>query len=150
MVVGIFGPTVGIFGPTVGIFGPTVRLKLLSINILSLCLWVKFTIDKDLTCCVSGTYPPHFCRPEKSTWNVPTLHLFPQSSWKAPAEFRFRPPFGTSFLREPLMRPRPATLFRSLPGTCIKGNDCGEESLQASSPQSQSYQASRVLRACGA
>ena len=26
----------------------------------------------------------------------------------------------------------------------------GEESLQASSPQSQSYQASRVLRACGA
>ena len=70
---------------------PSVGLNPLSINTLSLCLWVKFPIDKDLTCCVSGTYPPHFSRPEKLTWNLPTLHLFPQSPRKAPAEFRFHP-----------------------------------------------------------
>lgn len=67
------------------------RLNPLSINVLCFCLWVKFTIDKGLTCCVSGTYPPRLCRPEKPTWNHPTFHLFPQSSRKAPAEFRFAP-----------------------------------------------------------
>ena len=32
------------------------------------------------------------------------------------------PPFGTSFLREPLTRPRPATLWQSLPTTTLRAS----------------------------
>ena len=32
------------------------------------------------------------------------------------------PPFGTTFLREPLTRPRPATLWQSLPTTTLRAS----------------------------
>ena len=59
-----------------------VGLKPLSINVLCFCLWVKFTIDKGLICCVPGTYPPHLCRPEKPTWNLPRTPHQGQRLWR--------------------------------------------------------------------
>lgn len=94
---------------------PNHPLRLWSLFVL-LSLVRYFTLG-ELLIIISDVYQQYLTRLTQKGWSLFYIGCRRVVGRLRQSSASLHPPSGTSFLREPLTRPRPATLCRSLPAT---------------------------------